>query len=79
MIGQPGKKYGLVVPKKPGAATRARPMAAPKRPPGAAFSLDDDDDDEAERDDLSSKESFNAMLKVSNMVYWYNKRHRAHV
>ena len=57
------KVYGLVIPKKPGQATRARPQPPPKRGPGAAFSLDDDDSDGAE-DPLASKQSFNAMLAV---------------
>ena len=63
MIGQPGKNYGLVVPKKPGQQTRARP-APPKRLPGAGFSLDDDDDGDDVQDDMASKQNFNAMLQV---------------
>jgi hypothetical protein len=63
------KVYGLVIPKKPGQASRARPAPPPKRAPGSAFSLDDEDDDEGEegqqhQDPMASKQSFNAMLQV---------------
>jgi len=70
------KKYGLVVPQKkavPGMRGRPRPAsAAPRRPAGSAFSLDDDDSDDngQEEDGLASKASFNKMLQVS---FWNRK------
>ena len=63
------KVYGLVIPKKPGQATRARPQPPPRRAPNSAFSLDDDDSDgDAGNDPLASKQSFNAMLAVRACV-----------
>ena len=65
------KVYGLVIPKKPGQQTRARPAPAPKRAPNAAFSLEDDDEDEDNElgeDPLASKQSFNAMLQVHSAL-----------
>lgn len=65
------KKYGLTVPqKKPLPGMRGRPLpasaAAPRRPPGSAFSLDNDDSDGegGGDDDLASKASYNKMLQV---------------
>jgi hypothetical protein len=53
-------KYGLHIPKKPG-APGVKSRAPPARPVTSAFSLDDDDDDD---DQLATKEGFNAMLRV---------------
>jgi len=66
ITGQAGKKYGLIIPKKPqgggGAAGGIKKVA---RPPPAnrgafGFSQDDSDEDNA----LNSKEAFNAALQV---------------
>jgi coiled-coil domain-containing protein 55 len=60
MIGQPGKKYGLIKGKKP-VAMRPRPSTGPP----SVFSSNPDDDDNA---DLASTEAFNAMLQVRNQA-----------